>query len=216
MDRGDFSAAESLLAEGDSSNHNLARLRGQLALKRGDGRAAVPFFRLALAGDPVDRVALHGLGTALRQLGDDDAAKPYIEAASRHDELWRLVVRASTPEGENDPKMPHQLGMACAAAGRNQEARAWLKLAIERDPLDSEGQRTLFDLEHNVAPRSSAQESTAPAGTRINQVPCRVSGSAHPRSERRVRTSRTDNGRIDLEDGVRTAGRIPDAIDVPS
>jgi predicted Zn-dependent protease len=148
MDRGDFAGAESLLAEGDGSTVDLARLRGQFALKRRDGPAAVQYFRAALAVDPSDRVALSGLGTALRLVGDAGAAQPYIEAAGRHDALWHLVARASTSEGERDPKMPHQLGMACAAAGRHQEARAWLRLAIDRDPLDAEGQRTLFGLEH--------------------------------------------------------------------
>jgi hypothetical protein len=87
-------------------------------------------------------------GAALRLVGDAGAAQPYIEAAGRHDALWHLVARASTSEGERDPKLPHQLGMACAAAGRHQEARAWLRLAIDRDPLDAEGQRTLFGPEH--------------------------------------------------------------------
>jgi hypothetical protein len=86
-------------------------------------------------------------GAALRLVGDAGAAQPYIEAAGRHDALWHLVARASTSEGERDPKMPRQLGMACAAAGRHQ-ARAWLRLAIDRDPLDAEGQRALVGLEH--------------------------------------------------------------------
>ena len=41
MDRGDFAGAESLLAEGDGSTVDLARLRGQFALNRRDGPAAV-------------------------------------------------------------------------------------------------------------------------------------------------------------------------------
>ena len=139
MDRGDFAAAESLLAGGPEDDPRLARLRGQLALQRGDGPAAVRHFRIALAADPINRLALSGLGTALRLVGQPAAAQPFLEAAGRHDELWRLVARAATTEGERDPRLPHQLGMACAAAGRYQEARAWLKLAIQRDPLDARG-----------------------------------------------------------------------------
>jgi hypothetical protein len=82
-------------------------------------------------------------------VGQADAAQPYLELAGRHDELWRLVARASTAEGERDPKLPHQLGMACAAAHRYHEARAWLKLAIQHNPLDAVSQRTLFELEHD-------------------------------------------------------------------
>ena len=110
MDRGDFSTAESLLARDDGSSHDLARIRGQLALYRGDGRAAVRLFRVAVAADPVDRVALQGLGTALRKVGDVESAQPYLEAARRHDELWQLVARAATPDGENDPRMPRSTG----------------------------------------------------------------------------------------------------------
>src|SRR5207237_6907039 len=95
-------------------------------------------------------------------LGAVDSAQPYLEAAQRHEKLWHLVARAATAEGERDPKLPHQLGMACAAIGRNQEARAWLKLAIQRDPLDAEGQQTLFELEHGAAARSAGGPNIGP------------------------------------------------------
>ena len=39
-----------------------------------------------------------------------------------------------------------QLGAACAALDRKGEARAWYKLAIGFDPLDSESQQALFRL----------------------------------------------------------------------
>ncbi|MGP0062183.1 MAG: tetratricopeptide repeat protein [Isosphaeraceae bacterium] len=159
IDRGELAAAESLLAEGSVDDPQLARLRGQLALRRRDGAAAIRHFRIALAADPIDRVALSGMGTALGLTGQPDAAKPYLEAARRHDDLWKLVSRAATTEGEQDPKLPHQLGMACAAIGRNQEARAWLRLAIGRDPLDTESQQTLFELEHGPASRSAGKNA---------------------------------------------------------
>jgi len=151
MDRGDFATAESLLAQGPDDDRDLlrAQLRGQLALRRRDGPAAVEHYRRAVAADPVDRASLAGLGTALRLVGRFDEAQKYLDAAARHDELWRLVARAATSEGERDPNLPRQLGMACAAARRYQEARAWLKLAIERDPLDTVSQRTLFELQHD-------------------------------------------------------------------
>jgi predicted Zn-dependent protease len=164
MDRGDFAAAESLLAEGRDDDPLLAPLRGQLALRRRDGPAAVRYYRIALAADPIDRAALSGLGTALCLVGQVGAAQPYLEAAGRHDDLWRLVARAATADGERDPKLPRQLGMACAAAHRYQEARAWLMLAIQRDPLDAESQRTLFDLAHDAPARSAAQQRSATHG----------------------------------------------------
>jgi predicted Zn-dependent protease len=162
MDRGDFATAERLLAEGPDDDPDLARLRGQLALRRHDGPAAVRHFRVALAADPLDRATLSGLGTALGIVGRTDAARPYLEAAGRHDDIWKLISRAATTEGEHDPKLPRQLGMACAAVGRAQEARAWLKLAIQRDPLDTESQQALFELEHGATARS-AQSKGSPA-----------------------------------------------------
>ncbi len=167
MGRGDFAASESLLADGPDDHPGLARLRGQLALHRRDGEAAVRQFRIAIAADPTDRLALQGLGTALGMLGRDADARSYLEAVRRHDALWALVARAATTEGENDPRLPHRLGMACAAIGRNLEARAWLKLAVRRDPGDSDGQRALFQLEHGPPPRSAGDGPTTHSALRI-------------------------------------------------
>jgi predicted Zn-dependent protease len=147
MDRGDFAATESLLAGGAADDPALARLRGQLALHRRDGAAAVRDFGIALAADPADRTALSGIGTAFDLMGRPDEARPYLKAAERHNDLWRLVSRAVTIDGRKDPTLPHRLGLACAATDRYPEARAWLRLAIGRDPLDAEGQRALFRLE---------------------------------------------------------------------
>ncbi len=153
--RGDFASAESLLADGPLDHPELARLRGQLALRRRDGPTALRHLRIAYRADPLDHMTLSGLGTALRMVGQAEEARPYLEAARRHEDVWALVARAASAEGERDPKLPHQLGMACAAIGRAQEARAWLKLAIERDPLDALSQQKLFDLEHGTTSRSA-------------------------------------------------------------
>jgi tetratricopeptide (TPR) repeat protein len=161
MDRGDFPGAQKLLADGPAESAALARLRGQLAIQQNRAQEAVPWFRIALASDAVDRLALSGLGTALLLLGDRKGAEPYLETARHHDALHGLVARAATVDGERDPKLPHELGMACAAVGRTAEARAWLRLAIERDPLDSEGQRVLYELEH----RPASGPKPGPAGT---------------------------------------------------
>lgn len=148
MDRGDLARAEAMLSGGPADHPGLARLRGQLALRRRQGEAAARAFRVAVDADPTDRLALHGLGTALSMLGRPDEARPYLEAARRHDHLWALVARAATAEGEQDPKMPRQLGLACLAIGRKLEARAWLRLAVGRDPGDAESQKVLYQLDH--------------------------------------------------------------------
>src|SRR5262249_21648999 len=74
-----------------------------------------------------------------------------------------------TVEGENDPRIPRQLGLACAAIGRDLEARAWLRLAVRRDPLDTESQKALYQLEHAPSCRSTTKEppgTGGPAGVR--------------------------------------------------
>jgi tetratricopeptide (TPR) repeat protein len=165
MARGDFAAAESLLADGPLDHAELARLRGQLALRRRDGPTALRQFRIAHRALPLDHMNLSGLATALRAVGQAEAARPYLEAARRHEDVWALVARAATAEGERDPQLPRQLGLACAAIGRVHEARAWLKLALERDPLDTLSQQKIFDLEHGATsqrkrsqrPRSSIE-----------------------------------------------------------
>ncbi|MGO9470648.1 MAG: tetratricopeptide repeat protein [Isosphaeraceae bacterium] len=167
MARGDFASAESLLADGPLDHLELARLRGQLALRRRDGPTAVRDFRIAHRALPLDHMTLSGLGTALRMVGQAEEARPYLDAARRHEDVWALVARAATAEGERDSKLPNQLGMACAAIGRVQEARAWLKLAVERDPLDALSQQTLFDLEHSTTSRSAGAggQPTGPVDT---------------------------------------------------
>ena len=119
MDRGDFAVAESLLAEGrrlDRRSGSAPRSTGPCAT----GRPARPSSTsgVALAADPIDRVALSGLGTALRMVGEpaqpNRLSKP--PAATTNSGDWSPGPRPA--EGERDPKLPHQLGMACAAAGR--------------------------------------------------------------------------------------------------
>ena len=64
------------------------------------GKIRNPQYRIAIAADPTDRQAQHGLGTALGMLGRTEEARPYLEAARRHDALGALVARAATTEGE--------------------------------------------------------------------------------------------------------------------
>jgi len=42
--------------------------------------------------------------------------------------------------------LARQFGTVCAALHRDGEARAWLELAIAKNPLDSEAQQVLFRL----------------------------------------------------------------------
>ncbi len=151
-DRGEPERARRLLDSGPADAPGLAGLRGQLALKRGDPRAAARFFRIARAADPDDRAVCYGLGVALRLSGAGEEAKPYLEFARRHDELTPLYSYAATEAGANDPNLPARMGSACESAGRSSEARAWFRLAVRRNPLDPAAQRGLHRLAQ-VQPR---------------------------------------------------------------
>lgn len=155
MDRGDPDGANALLAAG-GDHPALARLRGQVAMSKGDAASAVRHLRIAQAADPLDRSVNYALGSALRASGHADEAEPYLESARRHDALNPLISRASTPEGARDPALPALLGAACERAGRLLEARAWYKLVINRDPLDREAQAAFHRLGSEIAAREVA------------------------------------------------------------
>jgi hypothetical protein len=104
-------------------------------------------FRVAYAADPENRDTIYGLLNALVMVGDEAAAQPLRQIAGQLDRLNALVQRAGTTQGRQDPTLMRRLGAACAALHRNAEARAWYKLAIVRDPLDSEAQQALFRLD---------------------------------------------------------------------
>jgi predicted Zn-dependent protease len=147
FDRNDEDRAGRLLASGPADDPALARLRGRLALSRRDAREALQHFRKAYAADPESRETLSGLVSALVLLGEERAAAPLREIAKKLANLSSLVQRAGTTGNRDDPQLPRQLGDACAALHRDAEARTWYKLAIARDPLDSQAQRALFQLD---------------------------------------------------------------------
>jgi len=148
IDRHQDEKAEQLLAAGPASDPGLAKLRGRLALARRDAPTALRCFQLAYSHAPDDRDALLGLVNALTMIGDDKSAAPLREIAKNFELINSLVQRAAMPNERKNPKLLHELGAACAAAGRDPEARGWYRLAISRDPLDVESQQALFQIEN--------------------------------------------------------------------
>lgn len=145
--QGDDKAAESLLSESpESDNPGLLHLRGTLALSRHDLPTAIRHLRAAYAADPEDRATQFALGTALKLSGQPAGAQPYLDAARNQDAVGELMRLAALATGDRDPTLPTRLGLACARANRVDEARAWLKLAVNRNPLDTEAQQALFRL----------------------------------------------------------------------
>jgi predicted Zn-dependent protease len=146
LDRQNIDKAEQLMATVPLDDPLLARLRGRLALARGNAKSALGYFRVALANDPLERETLFGLTAALQLGGDLRAAEPYRKAAANLDRLNSLVQRAVSNGGKNDADLMRELGAACAALELNELARAWYKLAIAANPLDSESQQAIFRL----------------------------------------------------------------------
>jgi tetratricopeptide (TPR) repeat protein len=157
LDRHEVDRAERLVATGPPDDPLLARLRGRLALARGDAKSALGHFRIALAGDPRSRETLFGMTAALERAGDTRAAEPYRQAVANVDRLNSLVQRAATRGAREDGRLMRQFGAACAALGLNDLSRAWYKLAIGADPLDAESQQALYRLSD---PRVSRPEAT--------------------------------------------------------
>jgi tetratricopeptide (TPR) repeat protein len=146
IDRGSVEEAERLLAEGPADDPGLARLRGRLALGRGDASAAV-HYKLALAALPDDHDTLFGLGQSLNLKGEAAAAKPYLEAARAREHLEWLIQNARSSLQRDDPKILSAIGDACWSLGRFPEAQGWFRLALARDPLASDVQKRLFELD---------------------------------------------------------------------
>jgi tetratricopeptide (TPR) repeat protein len=138
--------AQRLLSLGKRDDPLLARLRGRLALARRDAKEALADFRIAYAADPENRDTIFGLIAALELSGDKEAALPFRDYAGRLDRLSSLIQRAAVPAARSDPDLMRQLGAACAALDRKGEARAWYKLALGFNVLDSESQQALFRL----------------------------------------------------------------------
>src|SRR5271157_6110026 len=100
-------------------------------------------------------LALLGLVNALTMIGDDKSAAPLHEIAKNFELINSLVQRAAIPNERKNAKLLRDLGAACAAAGRDPEARCWYRLAIARDPLDVESQQALFQIENRDRSRDA-------------------------------------------------------------
>jgi tetratricopeptide (TPR) repeat protein len=166
IDRHQDDKAEQLLASGPAADPRLARLQGRLALARRDAPTALRCFQIAHDHAPEDRDALLGLINALTLTGDDKTAAPLRETAKNFEMINSLVQRAAIPKERENPNLLHELGAACAAAGRDPEARGWYRVAIARDPLDIESQQALFQIDNRDRARNptASRDGESPRG----------------------------------------------------
>ncbi len=151
LDRSDDREAEEILKRGPDHHAELARLRGRFALSHGDGEEALRQFKIADKADPGNRDSVFGILGALKLLGRDDEAAPYVILSRKLDKLGSLLQRASAESGERDPQLPKQFAAACESLDRLLEARAWYQLAITRNPLDTEAQQGIFRIKGKLA-----------------------------------------------------------------
>jgi tetratricopeptide (TPR) repeat protein len=168
VDRGDLDAAETLIRDGPADHPRINLFRGRLALHENDPRRAAAAFEAALHRDPTDRDAIDGLGAALRSLGDP-RFKKFLQAAASHDRLKRTIKESITTL-HTDRKLFYKLGDICEAMDLREQARVWYRLAIERDPLDSQAQQALARLD---PAGSSTTVGAGPAKDRPNPSPPR-------------------------------------------
>jgi tetratricopeptide (TPR) repeat protein len=143
LNQGRIDEAMAMLEAAPAGHPHLARIRGRVALTRGDHAAAIRHFQDALSEEPDDRVSLSELSKALLLEGDPSAAERYLARARRLDDVYNLFSRIRRPDQENEASDLTRLGRACEAAGLLDEARGWYLLAIGRDPLDAEAQQAL-------------------------------------------------------------------------
>lgn len=152
LDRGEVDRAEELLKAGPGEHPALARLRGKLALQRRDGEEALRQFKKSLESDPAHRETLNGMAQSLLMLGRADEAKPYQQLTKDYDALGILVERLASRSFPREPAFYKRLAEAYEKVERFEEARAWFRLVVTLNPLDTAAQRSLYRLRSEELP----------------------------------------------------------------
>jgi tetratricopeptide (TPR) repeat protein len=146
FNRGRYDEAERLLAKAPEQHPRIARIRGEMALRRHDVDGAIKNFQAALSDEPYDRVSPMHLAQALQLKGETAAAQIHLDRVQRLNKVYSLIIRVRSPQKENQLSDLAELGSTCEEAGLIDEARGWYKLAITMSPLDANAQRALARL----------------------------------------------------------------------
>lgn len=145
-----FEEVERLLVRAPSDHPRIARIRGELSLRRGDLDAAIHHFRLALSAEPYDRVSPMQLAQTLRLKGDVATAEIYADRVRKLNRLYSLIIRVRSPSRENQFADLAELGKACEDVGLNDEAMGWYGRAIAISPVDVPAQQGLHRLGRSI------------------------------------------------------------------
>src|SRR5262249_39838530 len=147
LDLEDGQEADRLLELGPADNPTLARLRGRKALARRDVSTALRNFEIAYSADPDDSETLNGLRVAYWLSGNAKQAKYFKETSANLARLNTLLQRGHAEGAKTNFDLMRDFGLTCNSLHRDNEARAWLRLVIAANPLDSEAQKALFRLD---------------------------------------------------------------------
>jgi tetratricopeptide (TPR) repeat protein len=148
--RTDLNEVRSLLEKAPDDHPTIAILRGQLANRLNQPAAAARLFRIALEQDPQHHEALLGLSIVLKQLGDAEAVAPIQAQLDRRHGMIVLLQKSRTFNIRGDKALLTQIGQACESLGLIPVARAWYRLALNQDPLDSGLQAALYRLKETT------------------------------------------------------------------
>jgi len=146
FNRGRYDEAERLMASAPEHQPRLARICGEMALRRHDVDAAIKHFKEALSDEPYDRVSPMHLAQALKLKGATAAADVYLERVQKLNKIYNQIIRVRSPARGNQVSDLAELGKSCEEAGLLDEARGWYTLAITMNPLDGDAQRSLARL----------------------------------------------------------------------
>jgi tetratricopeptide (TPR) repeat protein len=155
IERNDTDKAAELFAKIPADSSAAAEIRGRLSLAEAKAKEAIQFFEKADQADPGRRQVLADLGRAWMLAGDREKGLDYARRAARVDALNNLLLKSENSVEKSTPEDWLTFSRACEAAGRLDEARAWLALVIQANPLDSTAQAEIYRLDTLIRQKRS-------------------------------------------------------------
>lgn len=123
----------------DAQNHpDILLVLGNWAESVGDSKAAGRAYLKSLKQNPDDQNAAFRLGNILVKLGQTDAAKKYLERASKLEAYSLLLGKVHDNGIEDNPQWIAEGMIQCKNLGRLDEAVGWCHLALMMSPRNQE------------------------------------------------------------------------------
>ena len=157
IDRDGPEAAAPLLKSVPLDAPGAAPMRGRLALASGDATTAVQQLELAERTVPGRREVVSNLARAYALAGETAKSRQTAALSGRIDALGNLLLKLEKSINSSSAADWRTLAEACEAAGRWPEARAWMSLLIQQNPLDQAAQSSIFRID-DVLKKEGVQE----------------------------------------------------------